>query len=149
MLALRVLRPDRMELAWLGECLAARELARRGLAILGRRVHVGSIEVDLVARDARELVCAEVKTSRAPDAGRAVRWRPAHRVDRERIERQRAAGRELCRLTTGISSVRSTDEREAQARSRGGTIMDRTRNLGLDWGPTPRSSECPRSFRTP
>ncbi len=47
-----------------GEEEAARDLARRGLAILDRNVRSRLGEIDLVARDGRTLVFVEVKSRR-------------------------------------------------------------------------------------
>jgi putative endonuclease len=56
-----------------GEAVAARELQRRGLLILGRGVRVGRRgELDLVARDGAVLVFVEVKTRRSEAFGRPV-----------------------------------------------------------------------------
>ncbi|MCC6407115.1 MAG: YraN family protein [Planctomycetes bacterium] len=85
-------------MAWLGECLVARAALRAGARILARRTRLAGVEVDLVVRDARAVACVEVKTSTARAPGEAVRWRPAHRVDRRRIERQRRAAVALARL---------------------------------------------------
>ncbi|MBI5434373.1 MAG: YraN family protein [Planctomycetes bacterium] len=95
---MRRLALERDELAWLGECLVARAAARSGARILARRIRLAGVEVDLVVRDAREVACVEVKTSTARAPGEAVRWRPAHRVDGRRIERQRRAATALSRL---------------------------------------------------
>lgn len=75
-----------------GERQAEKALAAGGLAILGRRVRVGRRdEIDLVARDGREIVFIEVKTRRNEDFGR-----PISAVDRrKRAAASRAALRYL------------------------------------------------------
>jgi len=84
--------PDSAELGELGEEFAARHLRARGWVLLGRRLRTRAGEVDLLAREGGELVCVEVKTSRAqhvplargvdPARGRlnehpGERWQPA------------------------------------------------------------------------
>ncbi len=61
-----------------GERVAERELRRKGLKILGRRVRVGRRdELDLIARDGEVLVFVEVKARADENLGR-----PAHAVDK-------------------------------------------------------------------
>jgi len=48
-----------------GEDLAARFLLRERYTILGRNVHIGRYEVDIVARDGDTTVFVEVKTRRS------------------------------------------------------------------------------------
>ncbi|HNR34714.1 MAG TPA: YraN family protein [Candidatus Hydrogenedentes bacterium] len=48
-----------------GEDLAARWLRGAGYAILGRNVHIGRYEVDIIARDGDTTVFVEVKTRRS------------------------------------------------------------------------------------
>ncbi len=75
-----------------GEAAAARELARRGGRVLARNYRTRSGEIDLVARFGRELAAVEVKTRRAPAAGREAP-RPADRIDGRRLARlERALG---------------------------------------------------------
>ena len=62
----------RQEVGVHGEVLAARHLAQLGLTIVERNVRLPGGEIDLVAREADELVFVEVKTrigddSTAPD----------------------------------------------------------------------------------
>lgn len=45
-----------------GESLAAHFLERQGYAVLGRNVHIGRYEVDIIARDRDTTVFVEVKT---------------------------------------------------------------------------------------
>ncbi|MBC7223358.1 MAG: YraN family protein [Anaerolineae bacterium] len=54
--------------AW-GEALAARELARQGLAILERNYRTREGEIDLIAREGPCLVIVEVKTRRGTGFG--------------------------------------------------------------------------------
>ena len=96
----RVCEPSDRELGELGEEIAARELVRSGLTILGRRVRTRFGEVDVVAREGRDLVAVEVKTCRfsPPPCPRGVdrermlawRWRADGRLgakQRARLER--------------------------------------------------------------
>lgn len=50
-----------------GERLAAKFLRRRGYRVLGRNVHCGRYEIDLIARSGDTVVFVEVKTRRAAD----------------------------------------------------------------------------------
>lgn len=117
-LFLRLARSDSAELGLAGEELAARALVRAGWKLLARRLVTPHGEVDVVVSGGGLLVCVEVKTGRLPDlprprgepfaaaAGSAIpaghlRWRPGLRLDRERLERQRRAGRWLARRLGG------------------------------------------------
>ena len=62
---------DRAALGQWGEDLAARELRRRGYAVLERNQRVGRGEVDLVARHGSTVVLVEVKTRRGSAFGEA------------------------------------------------------------------------------
>ncbi|MEX1026228.1 MAG: YraN family protein [Planctomycetota bacterium] len=82
------------ELGWLGERCAARELRARGVVVVAQRLATKLAELDLVARDGRELVVIEVKTGRL-----GARFRPGDRFDVERARRLAdAAGRLAVRL---------------------------------------------------
>jgi Holliday junction resolvase-like predicted endonuclease len=101
--AARWLALDKDELGLLGERIARGALARAGLRVLGRRVRARGVEVDLVALAGDVLVCVEVKTAAAaPGTRRDPRTRPGRRLDRERVARQLAAGRELARHVRGV-----------------------------------------------
>ncbi len=60
----RLFEPAPHELGLLGEELVARTLRARGARILARRLRTPWGELDLLARDARGLVCVEVKSGR-------------------------------------------------------------------------------------
>lgn len=79
-----------------GEEFAARLLRRKGFKIIGRRVRIGRRdELDIVARDGRELVFVEVKTRATEKFGE-----PLTAVDRaKRHALSRAAVRYLKRLS--------------------------------------------------
>lgn len=104
---LRLVEPARPDLGAIGERLAARHLARRGLRVLASNDRSFGVEADLVAEDGRALVLVEVKTSRcrAELALGAVRYRPADRVRPERLERLRSAARRLA-AGTGRAAAR-------------------------------------------
>ncbi len=83
----------RGRLGALGEGLAAAHFERLGFRVLERNVRTREGEIDLIAFDGRVLVFAEVKTARAPGAGRRVEaipldWlRPRQRVRIRRLAR--------------------------------------------------------------
>lgn len=80
--------------AW-GEEIAEKMLRRKGFKIIGRRVKIGRRdELDIVARDGRELVFVEVKTRATEEFGE-----PLSAVNRgKRHALSRAAVRYLKRL---------------------------------------------------
>ncbi len=84
---------DRLSLGGIGEEAAARWLAARGYRVLERNVRVGRGEIDIVARQGRELVFVEVKSrSRGnPDHPEESEWgTPAQGVG---IQKQRRLAR--------------------------------------------------------
>lgn len=101
------------ELGLAGEELVARALRARGASIEGRRIRTPWGELDLLAHDARGLVCVEVKTARCaprprirgmPPVPLAARDLPGARVD--------ARGRErLARIARGVSARRGIPAR--------------------------------------
>jgi len=62
----------RVRLGEIGENLAARELERRGYAVLARRYRRRGGEIDIIAADGRTLVFVEVKTRGGDDYGSAA-----------------------------------------------------------------------------
>lgn len=68
------------------ESFVARELERRGFALLGRNVRVGRLEIDLIARRGSLIVICEVRARRS-DAFMS----PAESLDRRKLERIRRA----------------------------------------------------------
>lgn len=86
-----------------GEKVAVRELRHSGMRILGTRVRIGRRdELDIVARDQRELVFVEVKTRANETFGR-----PLDAVDRrKRHALCRAAAKYLARLKEKPDSFR-------------------------------------------
>ncbi len=95
--------PEHLITGLWGEKIAARELRRAGMRILGQRVRIGRRdELDLVARDGRELVFVEVKT-RASEAFN----RPLDAVDhKKRHTLCRAAAKYLTRIKEKPDSFR-------------------------------------------
>lgn len=68
----------------MGEELAVRFLKERGLRILERRVRMGKLEIDIVARDGREWVFVEVKARGSDRFGRASEAMPGRKSMRLR-----------------------------------------------------------------
>lgn len=56
----------------IGEEMAARFLEEKGLRILEKRVRLGHLEIDLVARQGKEWIFVEVKTRRSRRQGSAT-----------------------------------------------------------------------------
>jgi putative endonuclease len=79
----------RRQLGSLGEEIAERYLALRGLVVLARNLRVAHKEIDLLARDGDCLVFVEVRLRRGERFGRAV-----DSVDRRKQAHLRAALRE-------------------------------------------------------
>lgn len=64
-----------------GERIAARYLKRQGYHILGKNLHFGKNELDLVAKEKEYLVFVEVKTRTFKQQNEAELCRPAAAVD--------------------------------------------------------------------
>ena len=75
----------------LGEESAASYLCGKGFRILGRNVHSGHLETDIIAENGEYIVFAEVKTRRAFPDGKRPYGRPAVAVDQKKQERLIAA----------------------------------------------------------
>jgi len=101
-------RPSPREIGALGEQTAQRHLRSLGWRILGRNVLTSAGEVDLVALDAGELVCVEVKTARMAHGVRhqPTQFRPGRHFDARRLGRQQRASAELARQLGRASTVR-------------------------------------------
>ena len=69
-----------------GEESAAQYLTEQGYEILGRNVHLGHLEVDIIAKNETHLVFAEVKTRHAYPGVRSRYGRPADAVDARKRE---------------------------------------------------------------
>lgn len=67
-----------------GEKLAARYLKKKGYRILGRNLHFGKNELDLVAKNKEFIAFVEVKTRSYEHTEQAVQSRPALAVDQEK-----------------------------------------------------------------
>jgi putative endonuclease len=68
---------SRQELGKQGEEVAAKELARRGYAILARRYRTRFGEIDIIAKDDEVVVFVEVKARRSPRYGGALEAVPS------------------------------------------------------------------------
>ncbi|MEN8113392.1 MAG: YraN family protein [Actinomycetota bacterium] len=87
-----------------GEEIAARFLARRGVAIIERNVRVGRDEIDLLSRDRGELVAVEVKTGVGRDS------RPWENFDDLKSARIRRAARALSIHRVDLIAVQIHDD---------------------------------------
>jgi putative endonuclease len=70
-----------------GEKIAARHLKKNGYRIIGRNLHFGKNELDLVAKNKQILAFVEVKTRSYDNREDAVEHRPALAVDKDKRER--------------------------------------------------------------
>ncbi|MEZ5978546.1 MAG: YraN family protein [Planctomycetota bacterium] len=143
-LALRLFEPGRARLGPIGERLARRALRRAGLRVLAANLHHRDCELDLVLEDGDVLVVCEVKTSRCRADARLgeLRFRPADRVDPERVLRLCSAARSLGRERRTSARVDVVEVWIAGARRR--TEIAWHRDVGRDgpnWSPraTPAS----------
>ena len=69
-----------------GEESAALYLQENGFVILGRNVYMGHCEIDIIARDDRHIVFAEVKTRRAYPGAPSRFGRPSDAVNTHKRE---------------------------------------------------------------
>ncbi len=81
----------------LGEGSAASYLCGKGFRILGRNVHSGHLETDIIAVNDQYIVFAEVKTRRAYPNGSHTFGRPAASVSPKKQERLIAAASDYLR----------------------------------------------------
>jgi len=129
-LFLRFLGPTNAEFGEGCEELATRWLVASGARVLGRRVATPEAEIDVVARLRDDLLCVEVKgmrTAREPDE---LRYRPGGRLDRERLQAQRRAGRWLARrLEHGKLQGGRVDLCEVFVRPDGAVLIEYHRDL--------------------
>lgn len=89
------------DLASRGEDAAAEFLRQSGYEVLCRRVRLGGVEVDLVAKKEGKLVLVEVKARRAGDLTQAL-----ESVDSRKKSRLRRAARSLAkRMQVPLSDV--------------------------------------------
>ena len=96
------MQSERRRLGAAGEAYAAVHLERRGYRIIDRNVRAGGVEIDLVARRARQIVFVEVKTRRGRRHGA-----PEEAVD----------ARKRARLVRGAAAwLRSHDVRPKRVR---------------------------------
>lgn len=90
-------RGRHIQLGKTGEDHAARELTRRGYAILARRFRTRAGEIDIIARDGDTLVFVEVKTRRSDRRGG-----PAEAVDRHKQIRLARIALSYLQATDGV-----------------------------------------------
>lgn len=81
----------------LGEESAASYLCGKGFHILGRNVHSGHLETDIIAANDQYIVFAEVKTRRAFPSGSHTFGRPAVAVNQHKQDRLIAAAEDYLR----------------------------------------------------
>ncbi len=65
----------------IGERLAARYLRRHGYRILSRNVRCGHLELDIIAKNKKNIVFAEVKARSFSSPEEAMQMRPSEAVD--------------------------------------------------------------------
>lgn len=128
--------PSARELGLLGEELAVRALCQDGCVIVGRRVRAGGVEVDIVARDERGLICAEVKTARCEPIPRprgsalpprSVHFKESGRVSAKQRARLARAARELARCRGVACRLERVD---VSLNARSGSIRITRRPIG-------------------
>ena len=77
----------------MGEESAALYLKENGYTVLARNLHIGHLEIDIIARNDTHLVFAEVKTRRAYPGVHSKYGRPADAVDAQKQTRLMTAAR--------------------------------------------------------
>jgi len=132
----RIFTPDARELGLVGEEFAVHELLARGFVIVARRVQTAHAEVDVLAREGRDLVCVEVKTTRyeplpIPRGSgldiRPARFRESGRLGAVQTARLVRAARALRR---GSDAVPRVDLVEVFLNARSGAVkIEHRRNL--------------------
>ncbi len=80
-----------------GERIAARYLKKKGYRVVGRNLHFGKNELDLVVKDKEILAFVEVKTRSYERAEDALQYRPALAVDHEKRVRTAEAAKAYLR----------------------------------------------------
>ena len=80
-----------------GEKIAARYLKKKGYRVVGRNLHFGKNELDLVVKSKEFLAFVEVKTRSYERAEDAEQYRPALAVDKEKRLRTADAARAYLR----------------------------------------------------
>lgn len=85
------------EIGQMGEESAASYLCGKGFHILGRNVHSGHLETDIIAANDQYIVFAEVKTRRAFPSGKHTFGRPAVAVNQHKQDRLIAAAEDYLR----------------------------------------------------
>ena len=80
-----------------GEKLAAKYLKKKGYRIVGKNLHLGKNELDLVARNKNFLAFVEVKTRSYECVENAAQYRPALAVDQDKRSRTAEAAKAYLR----------------------------------------------------
>ena len=88
---------SRKDVGDLGEKLAAKYLKKQGYRVLGRNLHFGKNELDLVVKNREVIAFVEVKARSYDTLEEAQEHRPALAVNREKRERTLQAAREYLR----------------------------------------------------
>ena len=94
--------PSKKDLDRQGERIAEEFLKKAGYKILGRRVHLGQVEVDLLAMEENVLVAVEVKT-RTHKSQLVAFWQ-IHAGKRRRLKRALEAAAK--KMGQGLSGLR-------------------------------------------
>ena len=88
---------SRQDIGKYGEKLAARYLKKKGYRILGKNLHFGKNELDIVAKNSEFLAFVEVKTRSYERVEDAEQYRPALAVDQDKRLRTVQAARSYLR----------------------------------------------------
>ena len=88
---------DRQNVGKRGEKIAARYLKKKGYRVVGRNLHFGKNELDLVVKSKEILAFVEVKTRSYEHAEDAEQYRPALAVDHEKRVRTAEAAKAYLR----------------------------------------------------
>ena len=85
----------------LGEKLAAKYLKKQGYRVLGRNLHFGKNELDLVVKNREVIAFVEVKARSYDTLEEALDHRPSLSVNRDKRERTLLAAREYLHAHPG------------------------------------------------
>lgn len=88
---------SKLDIGKRGEKLAARYLKKRGYRVIGKNLHFGKNELDLVAKNKEFLAFVEVKTRSYEHIENAEQYRPAFAVDQEKRLRTAQAAKAYLR----------------------------------------------------
>ena len=88
---------SKQEIGRYGEKIAARYLKKHGYRVVGRNLHFGKNELDLVVKNKAFLAFVEVKTRSYEHVEDAEQYRPSLAVDREKRVRTAEAAKAYLR----------------------------------------------------